>query len=84
LGWDIAPRIVSSGIWRDVELKVMKDTEIEELYIATVSVDENSAILDVFFKIRTNMVYFEEFKLKFYFCCIKMETNNLSNFRSNL
>jgi beta-mannosidase len=66
-GWDIAPRIVSSGIWRDVELKVMKDTEIEELYIATVSVDENSAILDVFFKIRTNMVYFEEFKLKFTF-----------------
>lgn len=66
-GWDIAPRIVSSGIWRDVELKAIKDTEIEELYYATVQTAEKHALLDVFFKIRTNLSYFEEFRLRFTF-----------------
>lgn len=66
-GWDIAPRIVSSGIWKDVELREFKDDEIEELYYATSRIEENSADLDIFFKFRTGLKYFEEFLLRFTF-----------------
>ena len=66
-GWDIAPRIVTMGIWKDVELKIVKDTGIEELYYATVQADEKSAILNIFFKFRTDISSFEEFTLKFTF-----------------
>ena len=66
-GWDIAPRIVSSGIWKDVELREFKDDEIEELYYATSKIEENSADLDIFFKFRTGLKYFEEFLLRFTF-----------------
>ncbi|MCX7795324.1 MAG: glycoside hydrolase family 2 [bacterium] len=66
-GWDIAPRIVSSGIWKDIELREIKDNEIEELYYATVKVEDNLATLDIFFKFRTNLQYFEEFILRFTF-----------------
>ncbi len=66
-GWDIAPRIVSSGIWKEVELREIKDTEIEELYYATSKIEDNLAYLDVFFKFRTNLKYFEEFLLRFTF-----------------
>lgn len=64
-GWDIAPRIVSSGIWKDIELRETKDNELEELYYATVKIEDNNATLDVFFKFRTNIQYFEEFTLRF-------------------
>ncbi len=66
-GWDIAPRIVSSGIWKDVELREFKDDEIEELYYATSKIEENSADLDIYFKFRTGLKYFEEFFLRFTF-----------------
>lgn len=66
-GWDIAPRIVSSGIWKDIELREIKDDEIEELYYATAKIEDNLATLDVFFKFRTNIKYFEEFTLRFTF-----------------
>ena len=66
-GWDIAPRIVSSGIWKEVELREIKDTEIEELYYATSKIEDDLAYLDVFFKFRTNLKYFEEFLLRFTF-----------------
>jgi len=66
-GWDIAPRIVSSGIWKEVELREIKDTEIEELYYATSKIEDDLAYLDIFFKFRTNLKYFEEFLLRFTF-----------------
>ncbi|MDD2630040.1 MAG: glycoside hydrolase family 2, partial [Limnochordia bacterium] len=34
-GWDIAPRIVSAGIWRSVELEIHNPTEIWDLYYYT-------------------------------------------------
>jgi len=66
-GWDIAPRIVSSGIWKDVELREIKNNDIEELYYATSKVEDSSAYLDIFFKFRTDLEYFEEFILRFAF-----------------
>ncbi len=48
-GWDIAPRIVSAGIWRSVYLKERKSDRIDEFYIYTSSCDQNKARLYFFF-----------------------------------
>ncbi len=38
-GWDIMPRIVSAGIWKDVFLIPQKKDEIEDIFLHTVSND---------------------------------------------
>lgn len=38
-GWDIMPRVVSVGLWRDVYLEVIPDTRFRSVYLATMSVD---------------------------------------------
>ena len=38
-GWDIMPRLVSAGLWRDVYLDVKKPTRLEQVYWMTNSVD---------------------------------------------
>lgn len=35
MGWDILPRLVSAGIWKDVELIGVKNTRITQAYYAT-------------------------------------------------
>jgi len=38
-GWDIMPRLVSAGLWRDVSLQVVKPTRFEQVYWMTNKVD---------------------------------------------
>lgn len=38
-GWDIAPRIVSAGLWRGVRLEVEPVTRFRSVYLATAEVD---------------------------------------------
>lgn len=38
-GWDIMPRILSAGIWRDVGIQQLQPDRIDEVYITTNSVD---------------------------------------------
>jgi beta-mannosidase len=38
-GWDIMPRLVSAGLWRDVRLDVVKPTRLEQVYWMTNWVD---------------------------------------------
>ena len=38
-GWDIMPRLVSAGLWRDIGLQVVKPTRFEQVYWMTNSVD---------------------------------------------
>ncbi len=38
-GWDIMPRLVSAGLWRDVELRVINDTHIVNTQWMTSSID---------------------------------------------
>ena len=38
-GWDIMPRLVSAGLWRDVRLKIIKPTRLKQIYWITNSVD---------------------------------------------
>ncbi len=46
-GWDIMPRIVSAGIWKDVFVEYRPKTRIDDVFIYTKSIDELSAELDV-------------------------------------
>jgi beta-mannosidase len=38
-GWDIMPRLISAGLWRDVRLEIIKTTHIKEVYWMTNSVN---------------------------------------------
>jgi beta-mannosidase len=44
-GWDWGPRLVTSGVWRSVVLKVWSKAIIEDVYVATDEADENWAAL---------------------------------------
>ena len=44
-GWDIAPRFVSAGLWRSVELKAVSNTRITESYYACSSLDRRTVTL---------------------------------------
>lgn len=38
-GWDIMPRLVSAGLWRDVELRVVNHTHIVDAHWMTANID---------------------------------------------
>ncbi len=38
-GWDIMPRLISAGLWREVWLDIVKSTRVKEIYWMTNSVD---------------------------------------------
>jgi beta-mannosidase len=46
-GWDIAPRAVSAGIWRGVDLEIRRTPEWRDVHYATESVHDTSALLRV-------------------------------------
>lgn len=56
-GWDIMPRIVSAGIWRDVYLEQTAPTVFTSIYWATTQVDraDNSAKLFLRWNFRTDV-----------------------------
>lgn len=53
-GWDIMPRALSAGIWRPVYLEEKRDTELEDMFIDTLSANENSATLVLHGNFRTD------------------------------
>ncbi len=42
-GWDIMPRIVSSGLWKPVYIKERKSDRINDAFIYTLSIDKKSS-----------------------------------------
>ena len=46
-GWDIMPRLVSAGLWREVRLDIVKPTRVKEIYWMTNSVDVNQRKADL-------------------------------------
>ena len=38
-GWDIMPRLISAGLWRNVGLEIIKTTRLEQIYWMTDDVD---------------------------------------------
>lgn len=46
-GWDWGPRLVTSGIWKDVHLKKRKYAKIGSVFAKTISILENKAFVQV-------------------------------------
>lgn len=55
-GWDIMPRAVTSGLWRDVYLHVGEKTEIGQIYYYTRYANEESAMLRFCYDLKTEAV----------------------------
>jgi beta-mannosidase len=46
-GWDIMPRLVSAGLWRGVELRVLEPLRFEDLHWMTLRVDRAAGTADL-------------------------------------
>ena len=44
-GWDISPRLLSAGIWKDVWLEIREPARFKDVYLTTASVYDDVAIL---------------------------------------
>ncbi|MBR4959311.1 MAG: hypothetical protein IKY52_00260 [Clostridia bacterium] len=62
-GWDIAPRIVTVGLWRDVTLYSRKKTRLTQTYFAVSSANEGAATLRWAFRFATETTDLEEFRI---------------------
>lgn len=63
-GWDIMPRVVSAGIWRDVTLQPHKTHSIIETYYFTKQLKKNSAELVVKYRFCTSAYDLSRFQLR--------------------
>lgn len=65
-GWDIMPRVISAGLWRDVSLEIKKTTRIEDVYWMTNSVDvpQKKANLLVDWQFSTNYPTIDKLKME--------------------
>lgn len=65
-GWDIAPRLVTSGLWRGVRLIEKRPTRITETYYAVPEVDRarDTALLEYAFRFETDADTLEGFSAR--------------------
>lgn len=63
-GWDIAPRLLSAGLWRDVEVVLHARTQLVEAYYATRSISYGTAHLAVRYRFATDEPFFDDFKVR--------------------
>ena len=63
-GWDIAARLVSAGLWRDVAIFPRGKTYIKEVYYATFEHDAENANVVVRYRFQTDDPYLEGFTVK--------------------
>lgn len=65
-GWDILPRLVSAGIWKDVKLKLIPPTHFKAVYWVTKSVNlaEKTASLYVDWEFATERLNVDDLTLK--------------------
>ena len=53
-GWDIAPRVITAGIWRSVGLEVHGRDELVDVGYAVESIDDGTAMLKIGWQLRTD------------------------------
>jgi beta-mannosidase len=68
-GWDIMPRAVSAGLWRDVELVVFEEAEIKTPYFYTKRIDRHGAWIGIQYNLQADPALFREMTLKFVGIC---------------
>ncbi|MBT4091161.1 MAG: glycoside hydrolase family 2 [Candidatus Marinimicrobia bacterium] len=64
-GWDILPRLVSAGIWKDVQLEVIPPTHFKAVYWATnsVNVEDKTASIYVDWEFATERLNIDDLVL---------------------
>lgn len=50
-GWDNAPRVLTTGIYRSVYIEVLDDERFEDVYVYTEKINEDNVILNIMFMI---------------------------------
>jgi beta-mannosidase len=50
-GWDIAPRLLTHGLWKSVTLEQRSSTRIVDLQLRTVQLESDSAIMELFYRV---------------------------------
>lgn len=75
-GWDILPRVVSAGIWKDVYLKTTSATHFKSVYWVTksVNVQERKASMYVDWEFATDRLYIDDLTLQI---SLRDETNTV-------
>lgn len=65
-GWDIMPRIVSAGLWKNVTLKTRKPDRINEFFMAVnrVNLEEESAELRFYVNVDMSVVSAKEYTVR--------------------
>ena len=65
-GWDIMPRIISAGIWKDVEIKKKKNNKINEVFITKTLIDyhEDKATVRCFINFDADGDYITDYTVK--------------------
>lgn len=51
-GWDIMPRALSAGIWRDVSIQTHSECEFKQVYLVTDRLENNSAYIRFMYDIK--------------------------------
>ncbi|WP_188992961.1 glycoside hydrolase family 2 protein [Paenibacillus nasutitermitis] len=68
-GWDIMPRAVSAGLWREVEIVVHDEVRIKDLYFYTKDADRRGAEVGIFYQLAADPAHFREMTLRFTGTC---------------
>ena len=63
-GWDIAPRLLSAGMWRGVQLETQRNTRILETYYASSELTREGIYLEYGCRFKTDMDTLEGFKIR--------------------
>ena len=63
-GWDIMPRIVSGGLWKEVKIIYKPQSRIEDFYLFTQAVDSDTAVLMLNFSMSGNQGLIKDYSYK--------------------
>jgi beta-mannosidase len=53
-GWNIAPRLVTIGIWKPVSFLLVEEAEVDDVFVSTVALDGETATLEALVELRRN------------------------------
>lgn len=68
-GWDIFPRVMSAGIWREVRLEFRPSIRIDSVYVSTVFAREDLAGLAFYYDLKLPAEAFGKYRIDFTGVC---------------
>lgn len=63
-GWDIMPRIISSGIWKDVTVCEKKTDKIQEVYLTTQKIDGTTAKMSCYVNVDLSAPFATDYTIR--------------------